>query len=247
MSDTTDDDVAIRLEDVWVQYMLRHAHHYNFKRTLTNLLSRRREEPEVVAALSDVSLQIPRGGRMGLTGPNGSGKSTLLAVMAGALHPSRGAAQVDGRVLALLGGPDEGLDPEQSGRENVLAIGMRFGKSAEYMREHTDEIQDFSGLGRRFDHPVYSYSAGMQVRLRFSAITALDADVLLVDEGIGAADAEFNARAEERLMEFYSRAGTLVIASHDFGILERLTDSHVHLSAGRVLQRDSGLNDPVSP
>lgn len=223
---------AIRLTDVWVQYRLRHAHHYNLKRTVSNVVARRQEQPEIITALQDVSLEVPKGARVGLTGPNGSGKSTLLAVMAKVLRPSRGTAQVVGRVLALLGGPDEGLDPEQTGRENALSLGIRLGESLDHMQSMLDEIQDFSGLGRRFDHPVYTYSSGMQVRLRFTAITALESDILLVDEGIGAADAEFNERAASRLARFYTGAGTLVLASHSDTLIATHCETSLNLVRG---------------
>lgn len=218
MSETTINDIAIRLDDVWVQYQLRHAHHYNLKRSLTNTLARRKEKAEIITALQGISLEIPRGARIGIIGPNGSGKSTLLAVVAGILTPTRGKATTNGRVLALLGGPNEGLDPEQTGRENAIALGLRLGETTESMQAKIPDIHDFSGLGSRFDHPVYTYSSGMQVRLRFTTITALPSDILLVDEGIGAADQEFSERANTRLTAFFKNAGTLLLASHSESI-----------------------------
>lgn len=225
-------DIAISLKDVSVDYALRHAHHYNLKRSISNLVTRRHDNAEIISALRGVTIDIPRGSRIGITGPNGSGKSTLLAVMAGALTPTRGEATIHGRVLALLGGPTEGLDPEQTGRENVMALGMRLGESHNTMSDLVDEIKDFSGLGQRFEHPVYTYSSGMQVRLRFSTITSIQADVLIVDEGIGAADAEFNHRASARLQEFFGKSGTLALSSHAQEILEVHCDEFIQLSAG---------------
>lgn len=221
---------AIELSNVWVQYQLRNAHHHNLKRTLTNGLLRRKDEVEIITAVAGISLTINRGDRIGLTGPNGSGKSTLLAVMAGLLTPTRGTATTNGRVLALLGGPDQGLDPEQTGRENAVSLGVKLGESAQAMREQLDDIKEFSGLGGRFEHPVHTYSSGMQVRLRFTAITALKADILLVDEGIGAADTEFNARSEERLRGFYEAAGTLVMASHSSELLMHHCTTDIEMS-----------------
>jgi len=230
-------ELAIRLDHVWVQYRLRHAHHYNLKRTLTNFLTRKREEPEIITALNDVSMSIPAGARVGVSGPNGAGKSTLLSVMAGLLTPTRGSAKVQGRVLALLGGPNEGLDPEQTGRENALSLGVKLGDSLQDMQERMDDIKEFSGLGARFDHPVYTYSSGMQVRLRFTTITSIRADILVVDEGIGAADADFNSRAETRLSVFYGHSGTLILASHSDDVLATHCDEAMYLSNG-VVRRD---------
>lgn len=232
MTTNDNDEIAVRLQDVWVQYQVRHAHHYNFKRTLTNALTRRRDDTEIITALQGITLDIPKGSRLGLTGPNGSGKSTLLAVMAGILTPTHGTATTNGRVLALLGGPDEGLDPEQTGRENAISLGIRLGENAATMTERLDEIQAFSGLGRRFEHPVYTYSSGMQVRLRFSTITSIKADILLVDEGIGAADAEFNERASQRLQDFYTNTGTLILASHAEDVLATHCKQSLRLESG---------------
>ena len=228
---------VIELDDVWVRYRLRHAHHHNLKRALTNAVTRREESPNIIDALKGVTLQIPKGARIGLTGPNGSGKSTLLSVIAGALTPTIGTAQNFGRVLALLGGPDEGLDPEQTGRENAIALGLRLGETRASMEAQIDSIQDFSGLGVRFDDPVYTYSSGMQVRLRFTTITGISADILVVDEGIGAADAEFNERASTRLDDFFRNSGTLILSSHSEALLAHHCDSYLQLNQGSVLVR----------
>ena len=233
-SEPTSSDSAISLTDVWVQYRLRHAHHYNFKRTITNIVTRKHDDAETITALEGITLDIPRGTRLGLTGPNGSGKSTLLAVMAGTMTPTRGTITTRGRILALLGGPNEGLDPEQTGRENAVSLGIRLGESRESMESKIDDICEFSGLGQRLDYPVYTYSSGMQVRLRFTTITSLHADVLLIDEGIGAADAEFNERAVGRLHDFYATAGTLVMASHSSELLHSNCETTIALDSGRI-------------
>lgn len=230
-------DLSIVLSGVWVQYMVRSAHHYNLKRSLVNAITRRKEEPEIITALENVNLQIAKGARLGIVGPNGSGKSTLLAVMSGALRPTRGSVTVHGRVLALLGGPDQGLDPEQTGRENALSLGVRLGESAEAMRARIDDIHDFSGLGNRFDHPLHTYSSGMQIRLRFSTITSLKPDVLLIDEGIGMADSEFNQRASQRLASFLSNSGTLIMASHSETVIAEHCNQRLVVEKGRTLRR----------
>lgn len=222
---------AVSLRNVWVRYELRHNHHYNLKRSMSDLVARRRNAPDLITAIADLTLEIPAGARVGLVGPNGAGKSTLLAVIAGTLKPTAGTRVVQGRVLALLGGPNEGLDPEQTGRENAIALGMRLGESSASMEEKIDAIREFSGLGHRFDHPAYSYSSGMLVRVRFSTITSIRSDILLVDEGIGAADAEFNERATVRLREFFDSSGTLVMASHSPTLLQEHCTTMLALAA----------------
>jgi lipopolysaccharide transport system ATP-binding protein len=233
---TESEDLSIALSSVWVQYKVRSAHHYNLKRSLVNAITRRKEQPEIITALENVNLRIAKGARLGIVGPNGSGKSTLLAVMSGALRPSRGSVTVHGRVLALVGGPDQGLDPEQTGRENVLGLGVRLGESPDGMRGRIDDIHDFSGLGNRFDHPLYTYSSGMQIRLRFSTITSLKPDVLIIDEGIGMADSEFNQRASERLGRFLSNSGTLIMASHSEAVIAEHCDQRLVVDSGNDIE-----------
>jgi ABC-2 type transport system ATP-binding protein/lipopolysaccharide transport system ATP-binding protein len=138
-------------------------------------------------------------------------------------------------VLALLGGSEAGLDQEASGRDNVVSMGVQLGESPKAMRARVTDITDFSGLGERILHPVYSYSSGMQTRLRFSILTSLRPDVLLLDEGLGTADAEFTARAGQRLGEFLAGAGILVLASHGDALLREQCTEAVWLQAGVVV------------
>jgi ABC-type polysaccharide/polyol phosphate transport system ATPase subunit len=123
-----------------------------------------------------------------------------------------------------------------------MAIGVRLGEEPNTMAERMEDIQEFSGLGRRFDHPVFTYSSGMQVRLRFTAITSIKADVLLVDEGIGAADSEFNERASSRLSEFYANTGTLILASHAKEVLATHCAHLLTLNGGRLKSPSSDRN-----
>jgi ABC-2 type transport system ATP-binding protein len=105
------------------------------------------------------------------------------------------------------------------------------------MRTRIDDVTEFSGLASRIDHPVYSYSTGMQTRLRFSILTSLRPDILLLDEGLGTADAEFAQRADERLREFMSAAGVVVLASHGDQLLRGQCDTAVWLDQGRVREQ----------
>jgi ABC-type polysaccharide/polyol phosphate transport system ATPase subunit len=138
-------------------------------------------------------------------------------------------------VLALLGGSAAGLDQEATGRDNVVSMGVQLGESPAAMRRRVDDITEFSGLGERILHPVFSYSSGMQTRLRFSILTSLRPDVLLLDEGLGTADAEFTARANQRLDEFMSSAGILVLASHGDALLRQQCSAALWLKEGAVM------------
>lgn len=237
---------SVSLRGVHAEYQLLSVRDYNLKNRVVQTARRKFHEPVVIDALQSLDLDIAEGSRLGLVGPNGAGKSTLLSVMAGLLPPTRGSVTVHGRVLALLGGSAAGLDQEATGRDNVVSMGVQLGESPRAMRSRIDDITDFSGLGERILHPVYSYSTGMQTRLRFSILTSLRPDLLLLDEGLGTADAEFTARANSRLNEFMSSAGILVLASHGDALLKEQCTEAVWLQAGAVAARgavDAVLKD----
>jgi ABC-type polysaccharide/polyol phosphate transport system ATPase subunit len=221
---------AIELNGVWVQYR-RPDPVAGLRQRLTESLSQRRAGQHVITALSDFSIAVPQGARIGIVGPNGSGKSTLLAVMAGVLVPTRGAAITHGRVTALLGSPGLGLDPNMTGVENAITLGVRLGETRRAMKVRINDIRDFSGLGSRMDDPVYTYSSGMNARLRFSTITCLSPDVLVLDEGIGTADQAFAEHAAARMDEFALSASTLVMASHNQQLLEAFCNQLIRLEA----------------
>jgi ABC-type polysaccharide/polyol phosphate transport system ATPase subunit len=227
----------IRLCNVYAQYELLSVRDYNLKRRVVEALRRQVQVPLAIDALIGINLDVEEGSRLGLVGANGAGKSTLLAVMAGLLPPTSGRVEVGGRVLALLGGAGAGLDQEATGRDNIVSLGVQLGEQPAAMRARVNDVTDFSGLGLRIDHPVYSYSSGMQARLRFSILTSLRPDILLMDEGIGTADAEFAARASTRLRQFVSSAGIVILASHGDDLLRSQCDTAVWLDRGRVCER----------
>ena len=226
---------SVVLRQVHAEYQLLSVRDYNLKNRVVQILRRKFRDPVVIEALRSVNLRITEGARLGLVGPNGAGKSTLLSIMAGLLPPTTGTVRVEGRVLALLGGSAAGLDQEASGKDNVISLGVQLGETPESMRHRIDDITEFSGLGERILHPVYSYSSGMQTRLRFSILTSLKPDVLLLDEGLGTADAEFTARANQRLTDFMSAAGILVLASHGDALLREQCTEAVWLQSGSVV------------
>ena len=233
----------IRLGNVHAQYQLLSVLDYNLKHRVVDAIRRKNAPPVTIDALAGIDLEVPEGSRVGLVGANGAGKSTLLAIMAGLLPPTSGSVDVQGRVLALLGGAAEGLDQEASGRANIVSLGVQLGESPASMRRRIRDVTEFSGLSSRIDHPVYSYSTGMQTRLRFSILTSLRPDILLLDEGLGTADAEFAQRADERLRGFMSSAGIVVLASHGDDLLRSQCDTAVWLDQGRV--REQGELDRV--
>ena len=189
-----------------------------------------------VTALSHVNLELKAGDRLGLVGHNGSGKTTLLRALSGAYEPDEGQVEVQGRIAALLD-LSLGIDPLVTGFENMRLRGRIAGLSAREVEARMDEIAEFTGLGAFLAMPVKTYSAGMRARLAFAAATAVDADVLLMDEWIAVGDAEFQKLAHHRLLSLVERAGILVLASHDHDLLR--------LYCNKVMRLDGGVASPV--
>ncbi|TIW88845.1 MAG: ATP-binding cassette domain-containing protein, partial [Mesorhizobium sp.] len=136
--------------------------------------------------------------RLGLCGHNGAGKTTLLRVLAGILKPTSGTAAITGDTAVLIK-PSMGLSPELTGREFIRLQSLMAGISPREVEQQIDSIIDFSELGDFIDLPVRTYSAGMQTRLSFSAVTAYPTDIVLLDEGLGTGDESFQKKARERM------------------------------------------------
>src|SRR5258707_6283440 len=171
-----------------------------------------------VRALNDVTLDIEDGERVGLIGANGAGKTTLLRVLAGIYSPTRGKFYSSGRISALLD-VSVGLNPEATGRENIVSRGMYMNIHPRDMRSRVDEIVEFTELGPYIDMPARTYSSGMMVRLGFAISTCMPAEILLMDEWLSAGDARFLDKAQRRMEEFVGSSRIVVLASHSMDLL----------------------------
>jgi len=198
----------------------------------------------VVEALKNVNLHLEHGDRVGLVGHNGAGKSTLLRLLSGIYEPTRGACRINGRVAPVfdLG---VGMDPEISGYENILVRGMFLGMSRREMLKRVDEIAEFTELGDYLKMPLRTYSTGMRVRVSLGVVTSIDPEILILDEGIGAVDAEFMKKARVRLQDLVKRSGILVFASHSNEFLAQLCDRALWIDHGEI-KMDGGIEDVVT-
>ena len=186
----------------------------------------------VVRALNGVSLQLNAGDRLGLIGHNGAGKSTLLRVMAGIYVPTAGDVRITGRAVPLLD-ISLGMDDQSSGRQNIRLRGLLLGMSDTEIEAKTEDIADFTELGDYLDLPLRTYSSGMRLRLAFAIATAVDADILLLDEVIGVGDAAFQIKAARRLAELHARAEIVVLAIHNNQTLRQTCNKALWLDNGR--------------
>lgn len=188
----------------------------------------------VVRALQNVSLELKNGDRLGIIGDNGAGKSSLLRTMAGVYEPVRGKIDVEGRRSSLLD-ITLGIDSELSGYENIIMRSIIQGRTTREAKAAVDSIAEFTGLGQFLEFPVRTYSSGMQLRLAFAVSTAYQPDIILLDEMVGVGDAQFAAKAQERIVRMIDGASIMVLSSHDFTLLQRLCNRLVFMHRGEVV------------
>lgn len=183
--------------------------------------------------LRDISFEIHPGEAVGIIGKNGAGKSTLLKLITGTTKPTVGSIEVGGRVSALLE-LGVGFHPDFTGRQNVYMAGQLLGYSIHEIDEHFSQIEEFAELGDYIDQPVRVYSSGMQVRLAFSAATAIRPDLLLVDEALSVGDVYFQQKCFKRILEFKKQGTTLLLVSHDLAAIYNVCDRAIFI-------KDSGV------
>lgn len=184
-------------------------------------------------ALSDISLEIPRGETWGIVGRNGAGKSTLLKIIAGTLQPTSGIAHVSGRVSALLE-LGSGFNPEFTGRQNVFFNGRLLGLSQSEIEDCFDDIVAFADIGDFLEQPVKTYSSGMRARLAFAVASSTKPDVLIVDEVLGVGDAYFQHKCSKRMRTLMSEGVTTLFVSHNAVSVKTLCNWSILIEQGRL-------------
>ena len=230
---------AVILENVHVSHQiydsLRSLRKTVFDRVTGGIIQRqgRHQDDVAIKSLNGVSLRLVDGDRLGLLGHNGAGKSTLLKVIAGIYEPTAGRVLVEGHITTLFTAMP-GYDGDSTGYENIITAGLLLGLTRSEIMRKIPEIEEFSGLGEYLSLPARTYSSGMSVRLGFSLATALDPGILLMDEGIGAGDAQFAERAKKRMQEFIGRSSIMVIASHSDDLLRSTCNKAALMLAGRI-------------
>ncbi len=224
----------IDLDNVSLTFQVRQQGRLTLKEFLVGQKFRASVNPTLeVEALRDVTLTVEEGDRVGVLGHNGAGKSTLLKLLAGVYPPTGGRREVEGQISSLFD-IALGFEPEATGWENICYRGYLQGETPRGIREKMEPIAEFSELGSFLDMPVRYYSAGMLVRLAFSIATAVDPEILLVDEVLSAGDLAFQVKARQRMREMIARARLLVMVSHDLDSLGKLCARGVWLDHGRV-------------
>jgi lipopolysaccharide transport system ATP-binding protein len=191
-------------------------------------------------ALKDVSFEIRTGEVVGIIGRNGAGKSTLLKILSRITRPTRGTAEIYGRVGSLLE-VGTGFHPELTGRENVYLNGAILGMSKAEVARKFDEIVAFSELEEFIDTPVKRYSSGMYVRLAFAVAAHLEPEILIVDEVLAVGDAQFQKKCLSKMQNVGKSGRTVLFVSHNIPLVEALCQRAILLEAGEIVARGPAL------
>ena len=224
---------VISVEHLSKSYVLRKTSYGGMKGALLHFFQYVREASNTVNfdALSDLSFKIYPGETVALVGPNGCGKTTLLSIIGGVIRGYSGTVTVHGRISMMLA-LGAGFVPELSGRENIILNGVLQGKTKKEMDALVDEIIEFSELGQFIDVPIFRYSSGMQMRLGFAVATAIEPEILLVDEILAVGDSEFSKKCEMRIRKLLEKNTTLILVSHNPADIQKYCKRIIRLEHG---------------
>lgn len=236
MSGRADEDrnePVIQLEDAGIWFHL----HRRTKINLRQAILRRQllHKPARLWALRHLNLKLYDGQVLGIIGPNGAGKSTLCLVLSQILPLDEGSVTVRGKVSQLVG-LNTGMQQDLSGRANVRLMAAYLGIPKDEIESKMQEIIDFSELGHFIDEPMRHYSSGMKGRLGFSVATALQPDILLLDEVFSVGDARFRIKSKRRIEEMMARCRLIAVVSHSTEFLRELCTDCLWIDQGRVVR-----------
>jgi ABC-2 type transport system ATP-binding protein len=224
--------VALGVRDLGVQYNLRFTKKTKVRTSFTNLF-RREKGDRHFWALRNTTFTVKRGESVGVIGPNGAGKSTLLLVLAGIITPSEGVVEVNGHISTLLS-LAAGFDQELSGYDNIALAGALMGIPHETVQQITPDVVEFADIGAFIEAPLKTYSSGMRARLGFAIATAVDPDILLLDEVLSTGDEVFREKSRQRIISILGAAKAVVMVTHDMIWVTEFCTRAILLEDGRV-------------
>lgn len=236
------DDVAISVKNVTMSFNLNKEKVDNLKEYVIKLITKKLEYKKF-HALQNVSFDVKKGEHLAILGFNGAGKSTLLKTIVGVYKPTSGKVEKCGVIAPLLE-LGAGFDPNYSGKENIFLYGAILGYSREYIQSKYDEIVEFSELGHFINVPLKNYSSGMKARLGFSIATAVEPDVLILDEVLSVGDAKFRTKSLKKVQSMFQKGVTVLFVSHSIEQVKAICDKAILLDHGRIIAQ--GDVDEVS-
>lgn len=203
------------------------------KETFIRTLKRNKSKKIKIHAINDVSFKIYKGEKVGIIGYNGAGKSTLLNLITGIYPPDKGSVTTYGNISPLLS-LGAGFDSNFSGRKNIILNGAVLGYDKEYLESKVDEIIEFSELGEYIDIPIKNYSNGMLAKLGFSIATAVNPDILIIDEILGVGDVNFQKKSGDKIKSLMDGGTTVLLVSHSIPQIRELCDKAIWMDNGKL-------------
>jgi len=226
-------ETVIKVEHVSMKFNLNKEKVDNLKEYMIRLVKGKIEYEKFIA-LNDINFEIKKGDRLAILGFNGAGKSTLLKTIVGVYKPTEGKIYKQGVIAPLLE-LGAGFDPNYTGRENIYLYGAILGYSREYIQEKLQEIIDFSELGHFIEVPVKNYSSGMRARLGFSIATAVEPDILILDEVLSVGDAKFRKKSLAKVQSMFDRGVTVLFVSHNIEQVKAICNKAILLDHGNII------------
>ena len=225
-------DIVVKTDNLGIKYNLSEQKVDDFKDYVIKAIKGELNYNEFWA-LKNVSFEIEAGDHVGILGLNGAGKSTLLKAIAGVMKPTEGTVKTKGKIVPLLE-LGAGFDRQYTGAENIYLYGAVLGYSRKFINSKFKEIVEFSELEDFINVPVKNYSSGMKSRLGFAIATAVQADILILDEVLAVGDAKFRKKCEVKIKEMFSDGTTVLFVSHNLSQVKKLCDKALLLEHGRL-------------
>lgn len=238
----SDNEVAVKVENVTMEFNINKEKIDNLKEFVIKKLKRQVSKNNFIA-LDNVNFEINKGDRLAILGLNGAGKSTLLKTIVGVYKPTKGKVTVSGVIAPLLE-LGAGFDANYTGKENIFLYGSILGYSREYLEKKQEEIIAFSELGSFINVPVKNYSSGMRARLGFSIATAVDPDILILDEVLSVGDVNFRKKSLAKVQSMFDSGVTVLFVSHNVAQVKAICNKAILLEHGKVIAKGD-VNDVV--
>ena len=226
-------ETSVKVENVSMKFNLSSEKIDDIKTYFIKLMKKQVHYDEFWA-LKDINFTLKKGDRLGILGLNGAGKSTLLKVVAGVHRPTTGYVYKNG-ILAPLLELGAGFDMQYTARENIYLYGAVLGYNKHFIDSKFDEIIEFSELSKFIDVPLKNYSSGMKSRLGFAICTAVEPDILILDEVLSVGDARFKKKSEKRVMDMFDKGVTVLFVSHSLEQVQNICDKAMILKEGKML------------
>ncbi len=226
-------NIALKVDDVSIKFNLSQEKLDSLKEFVFKFVQGKVKYDEFWA-LKNISFELEKGDRLGILGLNGAGKSTILKVIAGVYRPTEGKVTKKGVIAPLLE-LGAGFDMQYTARENIYLYGAVLGYKKEFIDEKFDEIIDFAELRKFVDVPLKNYSSGMKSRLGFAICTAVNPDILILDEVLSVGDAKFRKKSEKKVTDMFANNTTVLFVSHSLEQVQRICNKAMILDHGELV------------